>query len=207
MGFELAGTEYGGWMIDVDLIPRGSTIISAGIGEDISFDLFLIKERECKIIGIDPTPKSHVFIEEQKNLHNFDLIKKALHSNNDNLITLYKNKNKAHVSESVLPTHHAVYEFDSHFSMTVSLESLFESYPNVSLVKMDIEGSEYQVIKNLKIIPSSVKQFCVEFHHFCTDKTIKDTLDMIKILSRLGFEKYVEKPSTKEINELTFWRT
>jgi hypothetical protein len=39
MAIELLGTDYGGWLIDLDLIPRGSTIISAGVGEDISFDL------------------------------------------------------------------------------------------------------------------------------------------------------------------------
>ena len=208
MAFDLAGTLYGGWMIDVDLIPRGSTIISAGVGEDISFDLFLINEKNCKIIGIDPTPKSHLFIEHQKNLNNFDLIKKALHSYDDDVIKLYKNKNKDHVSESVLSTHHSVLDFDSYYTSTISLENLFESYKNISVIKMDIEGSEYDIIAGLKFIPDSVRQFCVEFHHFCTDKTLEDTKEMIKILSKLGFEKFVEKPSTKhkQLNELTFWR-
>ena len=41
--FSLVGTQYGGWCIDLDLIPEKSTIISAGVGEDISFDKELIK--------------------------------------------------------------------------------------------------------------------------------------------------------------------
>ena len=206
MAFELLGTTYGGWMIDLNLVPKGSTIISAGVGEDISFDLVMINEKNCKIVGIDPTPKSHLFIEKQKNLFNFDLIKKVLHSQHDDVVKLYKNKNREHVSESILPTHDAVLGFDSYYSDTVSLENLFEEYKDISIIKMDIEGSEYDVIANLKTIPKSVKQFCVEFHHFCTDKTVEDTKEMIESLSRLGFKNYVEKPSPKQLNELTFWR-
>ena len=31
--FELVGTQYGGWCVSLDLIPEGSTVISAGVGE------------------------------------------------------------------------------------------------------------------------------------------------------------------------------
>ena len=206
MAFELVGTNYGGWMVDANLISRGSTIISAGVGEDISFDLWLMKERGCKIVGIDPTPKSHSFIESQGNLGNFELIKMALHSSDNDIVTLYKNKRSDHVSESILVHHHAVNDFDSYFSETVSLNKLFDKYENISIVKMDIEGSEYDVIRSLEYVPSTVKQFCVEFHHFCTSKTIEDTKNMITILSNLGFKNFIEKPSTKQLNELTFWR-
>ena len=206
MAFNLIGTEYGGWMIDADVIPERSTIISAGVGEDISFDLFLMNEKKCKIVGIDPTPKSHSFIESQQDLKNFQLIKKALHSKNNDLIKLYKNKNPNHVSESILPTHASVLGFDSYFSETISLEKIFEDFENISIIKMDIEGSEYEVIESLKNIPESVRQFCIEFHHFCTNKTIEDTKSMIQIMNNLGFENYVEKPSNKPLNEITFWR-
>ena len=206
MSFDLVGTEYGGWMLNLELVPRHSTVISAGVGEDISFDLHLIKDRSCKVIGIDPTPKSHRFIENQKDLTNFELVKMALYSNNGDMIKIYKTKRNDYVSESILPDHQSVNNFDSYFSETISLNKIFEEYEEISVIKMDIEGSEYGVIQALKYIPDSVKQFCVEFHHFCTSKTIDDTKEMIKILVELGFNNYVEKPSTKQLNELTFWR-
>jgi|TARA_R110002020_G_scaffold72542_5_gene186647 FkbM family methyltransferase len=206
MAFKLIGTEYGGWMINTDIVPDKSTIISAGVGEDISFDLFLMNEKKCKVVGIDPTPKSHSFIESQHGLQNFQLIKKALHSNNDDLIKLYKNKNPNHVSESILPNHESVLGFDSYFSETINLQKVFEDFENISIVKMDIEGSEYEVVESLGSIPDSVRQFCIEFHHFCTNKTVEDTKKMIQIMNSLGFENYVEKPSNKPLNEITFWR-
>ena len=206
MAFRLVGTEYGGWMIDPDIVPEKSTIISAGVGEDISFDLAMIGNKNCKVIGVDPTPKSHKFIENHPGLDNFHLIKKALHSSSGDLIKLYKNKNPNHVSESILPNHESVLDFDSYYTETIELKEIFTDYDNISIVKMDIEGSEYDVIESLESIPNSVKQFCVEFHHFCTSKTIEDTKNMIAKMNSLGFDNYVEKPSHKELNEITFWR-
>ena len=51
MSFKLIGTQYGGWALNQELVPEGSCVISAGVGEDISFDLFLIKNKNCRIIG------------------------------------------------------------------------------------------------------------------------------------------------------------
>jgi FkbM family methyltransferase len=206
MNFKLIGTQYGGWALDTSLVPSNSTIISAGIGEDISFDLFLIKNRNCNIIGVDPTIKSHTFIKNQNGLTNFTLIKKALHSIDDDIITIYKNKIPNHVSESVLQSHMSAHKFDSYYAETINLDSLFNNHNNISVIKMDIEGSEYDVIECLSEIPDSVKQFCVEFHHFCTEKTIDDTNNAISKLNSLGFENFFEKPSDKKLSELTFWR-
>jgi len=203
---EYLGTEYGGWLVDLDLIPENSTVLSAGIGEDISFDLELITRKNCNIIGIDPTKKSHTFVESQLNLKNFSLIKKALDGESDTLVTMYENSNPMYVSESILPSHHSIKEFQSYIAETVSLNELFNMYDNISLIKMDIEGSEYNVIEALTRIPDSIKQICVEFHHFCTDYTIEHTQKMIKSLESFGFNKCLQnKPNSPyPYAELTF---
>ena len=202
------GTEYGGWLVDLSLIPERSTIISAGIGEDISFDLELIKKRRCNIIGVDPTPKSHLFIEKQNTLTNFLLVKKALDSESGKKIKMYKNSNPNHVSESILPSHFSVKESESYHAKTICLQDMFNKYDDVSLIKMDIEGSEYDVLNNLKDIPNSVKQMCIEFHHFCTNYHISDTHNIINLLNKLGFKKYYKNNvnSPHPLAELTFVR-
>tara|TARA_R100000008_G_scaffold1988_1_gene1643 strand:- start:5135 stop:5755 length:621 start_codon:yes stop_codon:yes gene_type:complete len=206
MNFHLVGTEYGGWLLNLDLVPHGSTIISAGVGEDISFDSFLIHHKGCKVVGVDPTPKSHRFIESHVGLENFMLVKKALTSKDNDAIALYKNKNNDHVSESILNSHDSILQSDSYYASTVTLPRLFEEHNNISVVKMDIEGAEYEVIETIQSIPDSVRQLCVEFHHFCTNKTIQDTVRCVEVLGSLGFENYLQKPSIKPLVELTFWR-
>jgi len=200
------GTEYGGWLVNLDLIPENSTIISAGVGEDISFDLQLINLKNCKIIGIDPTVKSHNFIQTHSPIPNFTLLKKALASTPEDVVRMFTNTNPNHVSESILQSHDSVNKLSYHLAETVTLDELYKQYNNISLIKMDIEGSEYSVLENIEFIPESVKQLCVEFHHFCTNKTIEDTKNCILKINNLGFKNFIEKPSTKELNEITFWR-
>tara|TARA_A100001515_G_scaffold144096_1_gene147115 strand:+ start:1942 stop:2562 length:621 start_codon:yes stop_codon:yes gene_type:complete len=206
MAIELLGTDYGGWLVNLDLIPRGSTIISAGVGEDISFDLELIERLSCNVVGIDPTPKSHKFIESQTNLHNFYLLKKALTHANDDIIRLFCNTNPDHVSESELPDHNSVSKYEHHLAETIDLPTLFKTYDNISVIKMDIEGSEYSVIENLKYIPESVRQICVEFHHFCSGKTIEDTIRCIELIKSFGFVEMYEKSKYKKLAEVTLTR-
>ena len=52
------GTRYGGWsLLDEDNL-NNSTIISAGLGEDASFDIEFASKYNAKIIIVDPTPRS-----------------------------------------------------------------------------------------------------------------------------------------------------
>jgi len=193
MELSYLGTDYGGWLVDLSLVPRGSTVVAAGVGEDISFDRALIEQKKCHIVGIDPTVKSHQFIEKQEQLLNFTLLKNALHTTDGELVTMYKNKNPHHVSESILPNHGSVMDYDYYYAATISLDTLFSQYDDISLIKMDIEGSEYDVLKGLTHVPASVKQLCIEFHHFCSSYTIDDTQTIIESIKKLGFEECYPK--------------
>ena len=53
------GSIYGGWTICTEAgLGSDSVIYSVGVGEDISFDLDLIKTFGCQILAFDPTPRS-----------------------------------------------------------------------------------------------------------------------------------------------------
>lgn len=52
------GSEYGGWsFVDEDYLYN-SIIISAGLGEDASFDIEFATKYNAKVIIIDPTPRA-----------------------------------------------------------------------------------------------------------------------------------------------------
>ena len=58
------GTEYGGWnLIDFQKL-NNTTIISAGCGEDISFDIEFLNTYGGKVILVDPTPRSIKHLEQ-----------------------------------------------------------------------------------------------------------------------------------------------
>ena len=170
------GTEYGGWQVDIDSIHDGDLIIDAGLGEDISFIERLSQIKKVKIVGVDPTIKSHLYV-ESKNMTNLSLLKKAIHKKGVEKITMFRNSNPNYVSESYLSDHSSVFS-SSYDIECVSFKELIETY-NPTLIKMDIEGGEYDVLSEC----IGVKQVCVEFHHHCIDsKSFKDTIDCINMM-------------------------
>ncbi len=199
--FERFGTHYGGWHIVPELITKGSTVISAGIGEDISFDRALISIKNCDIVGIDPTPKAAKYVEKCAG-RKFLFLDKALHSAFGHQVRMYKNSNPEHVSESVLKAHQSVKPDDFYNASTIDLETIQEAFENISLIKMDIEGAEYDVLLSLKSL--NVPQVCVEFHHFCTDYSIEDTKMCIKHMQQLGYTTILNNDQQRPLAEITF---
>lgn len=191
------GSNYGGWTIDIESINDGDTIIDAGLGEDITFDQELSKIKNIKIIGVDPTPKSHRFI-EGLNLPNLTLLKKVVEVNDGETIRMYKNTNPDWVSESTYAEHANVSNSDYHEIETISLKTLIEQH-NPSIVKLDIEGTEYDVLEQC----IGVKQVCVEFHHNqLKNKNTNDTLNLINLFKNNGYRVINSTPTNQEVTFL-----
>ena len=128
-GFKISffGTKYGGWSFVEDGSLENSIIISAGLGEDASFDIEFASKYNAKIIFVDPTPRAIDHYDQiidslgtpsSKNYsndgkqpieaydlskfkkENFTLVKKALWNKNEN-IKFYNPVNPNHVSHSI----------------------------------------------------------------------------------------------------------
>lgn len=71
------GTGYGGWWLpdDVALGPD-SLVVSAGVGEDISFDVALQSQTNCEILLVDPTPRAAQHVKEVREFYELDSAEK-----------------------------------------------------------------------------------------------------------------------------------
>lgn len=196
MNKKYLGSEYGGWVVDIDSIKDGDIIVCGGVGEDISFEEELLKIKNVLFVEIDPTIKSHLFI-EKKSIKELSLIKKAIESKDKKSVKIFKNKFQDYVSESVNKNH--IYTSDDFYeSDVISIEEIREKY-NPSLIKLDIEGSEYNVLLDCM----GIKQICVEFHHHCiSDKKIEDTLNIIDIFLKNGYKIIDNRKNYQEITLL-----
>jgi FkbM family methyltransferase len=123
------GTPYGGWYFSDKNLPNQMMVVSAGVGEDISFDIELMNNFQAKLFLIDPTPRAISYIQKIINnlgnektmsydessgyqpIESYDLsniklddlifIKKALYNKSQKTIKFYAPLNKKFVSHSI----------------------------------------------------------------------------------------------------------
>lgn len=180
------GTEYGGWPVIEKLMDSDCVVLSFGLGEDISFDLGVIDSFNCRVIGFDPTPKSVQWLAKQSLPEQFEFINVGL-AGETGTITFNAPENPEYASYS------ATHEFstsgtDNQKKIVLPVKDLNTlvselSLERIDVLKMDIEGSENEVIESLKDSAIRPIQILVEFHHrihgtgFARTKAALDTLE------------------------------
>lgn len=196
--FERLGTDYGGWWIETKDLNSESKIVSAGLGRDISFDLALIEQYGCRIVGLDPTPKATDYVAEKTATVPEFIFQQVAIARTDGVIHLSPPENSKNVSFQLSGEDKGV-AFPSKSLTTILSEY---SWDKIDLLKMDIEGAEFEVLQDLfeKNIP--VNQLCVEFHR---DHAIAQNIilkDFIAFVQNQGFRLVY-----KEYDNFTFLNT
>jgi FkbM family methyltransferase len=169
------------WTICPEGLNARSTVYSGGIGSDISFEHELVKKFGCEVVLCDPSPTGKKTMSLPENqlpqFHYFQL-------------GLAGRRGKLKLSPPDDP------QGDSWFASTGSsaqlevectdLSSLMKQggHEHIDLLKLDIEGCEYEVIDQILESRLPVKQICVEYHHgilpgIRRSQTIKSMLRLI----------------------------
>lgn len=179
------GSDYGGWWILENSINSESIVISAGLGEDITFDDELINLFDCHVYGFDPTPKSIDYINSLNIGEKFVFNAVAL-ATEDGVLSFNLPLNENYISGSLENVNCGnTIEVNS---TTISSLMRELKIDNIDILKIDIEGSEYKVLRQMleqKIFP---KQILVEFHHFLPSFKVSDTREVIRLLSASGYK-------------------
>jgi len=186
--YTVFGSTYGGWPIINGELDSTTTILSIGLGEDISFDLAVIKEFDCSVAGFDPTPKSLAWLQQQSLPTTFTFYPVGIASK-DGIAEFYAPKNPEHVSFSSTPTLGKEGQIPVRAEV-MRLETLLKKFdlPIPDVLKMDIEGFEYDVIVDILKGEIRPKQMLIEFHHnIYSDYGKTHTQDAVKMLHDAGY--------------------
>ena len=197
-GYERLGTKYGGWWVDKTLlVNKNPLLIDCGLGKDISFPIDFLKKFNAYVVGIDPDPISVNFCEEIKP-KNMEIHRKAFWKKSGVAMKFHlaraidKLPKGADGSGSIISSHDYV---DGGVELKVYTTSLSEiltllNRSTCDVLKLDIEGAEYEVISDL--INSGqidvINQLLVEFHDGVTHFTINDTNKIVEDLKLASFE-------------------
>lgn len=163
---EKLGTEYGGWVVPVDRINADTVCYCGGVGEDISFDLALIERFGCDVFAFDPTPRAITFVEKIAPPAKFQFHPWGLWDEETNL-KFFEPADPAHVSHSVVNLQGTDRYFEA-ACKPISRIAEELGHTKIGLIKIDIEGAEFAVLRDIighSIIPDVM---CVEFDQPCS---------------------------------------
>jgi FkbM family methyltransferase len=178
IGLTCVGNDYGGALVALGPLGPGSICYSVGIGEDLSFDLELLKRTPCEIYAFDPTPRSVDFVRAhgppEDRFHFFPYALSVLDGPQD----FYVPRHPAHVSHSLTDQQR------SGKAITVegrTLNSIMTDLGHewIDLLKLDIEGAEYPVLEALADTALPCDVLAVEFHA-ASRRRVRRTIGLLR---------------------------
>jgi FkbM family methyltransferase len=173
------GSDWGGWTVPDDLIDESWTCYCVGAGSDVSFDLALIERYGARVRCIDPF---HVFLEQAERQADGDpriTFHEAALATQDGPLRMYGAEDAA--SGALSATN--LYRTERVVTKPGrSLPSLMAELGDerVDLLKLDIEGSEYDILPALDLPSLGVRTLCVELHHSRPVREARKQLDALR---------------------------
>ncbi|HEY5382351.1 MAG TPA: FkbM family methyltransferase [Acidobacteriaceae bacterium] len=151
------GDEGSGWVIDTRLKPE--ICYCAGVGKGISFEVGLAKIASKPVLVFDPSPTATPTI-ARTDLSNIEFFPIGLAAN-DGIVEFSVPQDADEGSFSV-----AREGLDRVSFECWSLQTIMNKRGDraIDLLKMDIEGFEYDIVDQVLTQKIPVHQLCVEFH-------------------------------------------
>jgi FkbM family methyltransferase len=169
--------------------------IDVGCGFEVELSCFLMDNYGLKCFCVDPTKKHEPKILEKvaKYEGKLEYLQNALCSEN---CEIEFNETLDNESGSLLTDHVNIVNdrINTYFVQGINLDTLIQKtgQKEVALLKIDIEGAEYELFKNIKESElKKSKQLFIEFHHVSVQRyKKKDTLEIVNKIKKIGFEAY-----------------
>jgi FkbM family methyltransferase len=205
------GSPECGWTVPASALKLGGTAVCVGAGEDISFDVELNK-KGFNVFTVDPTPRAgeHVakVIEHARggthsginnstanryDLMGFDMSRfKFLDVglwDEKSTKKFFAPKNKEHVSHSITNLQRTTDFFEAKCD---TLKAVCEAnkIERIDLLKMDVEGAEYTILRNIVAMGPLPKVLCVEFDEIRSPvdgKLMERIFAIIEMLTKAGY--------------------
>ncbi len=181
------GTTYGGGYAALAWLNADSIVYSVGVGEEISFDEDLSRLIQCRIFGIDPTPRAENYIKHHLELPpKYQFVSVGL-GVSSGIQRFYYPANREHVSMSLVHDSGTGYIDCQFLSLSDLMQQLEHDY--VNLLKIDIEGAEYGLVQQWldEGEPLPIGQIWIEFHPERADSLLSHSLELVSRLGQIGF--------------------
>jgi len=151
--------QEAGWHILPSLVGPDSVVVCGGAGNDISFELELLSMASCKLVLLDPSPTGRRTVNAVKPPSGLIFEESAL-TDRTGVVSLAKplvaEEGSWRISEDGEGTKMS--------STTLQEVMMRHAARKIDLLKIDIEGFEYCVLRDMIARSIQVTQICVEIH-------------------------------------------
>jgi FkbM family methyltransferase len=154
-------------------------------GSNIGLSILYFKQLYplAKIIAFEPDQNNFELLKlntQKNNLTNIELNQSAVWITNGHISFEAKESEASHISEN-----------DSHHKVeSIRLNDLLNNYKEIDFLKIDIEGAEFHVIKDIESNLQKVGNLFLEYHGK-VDETYKLN-EILNLLNRCGFNVYIK---------------
>ncbi|MEC7860007.1 MAG: FkbM family methyltransferase [Pseudomonadota bacterium] len=192
----------GEWEFCPQYINQHSVIYSLGVGDSIEFDLGIIKHHGCQVHAFDPTPYAVEWISDQNTPSELQFHPWAV-SGKDGSLRMTQRTNKKGQKSEVMWTEvlsGSIAE-DAIEVPVYSIPSIMRKLDHsfISLMKIDVEGTEYEIIDDILNNGVLPKQILIEFHHRFSSKSKKMTQNSLKSLRKFGYRIFSISATGREV--------
>ena len=195
------------WAVDLSAFDEHPVVYSFGISDDIEFEVALLSVIPSNIHVFDPTPTTEEYLStvspDLRNRLIYDPVALGAKSGKSSYLGEFDAAGKLVYLYSSRPTKmlaegNTVKDVEIEFR---SLEKLMEQngHKSLALLKIDIEGHEYDVLESLLKSGLDVKQLAVEFHYRFAGHGLLETRSLLRRLCKeMGYEIRFVSPWCEE---------
>ena len=195
----------GGWWFAPEELGQNSIVYSLGVGEDIDFDLSIIDRYQVELHAFDPTPSSIDMLKAADLPQEFRFYPWAITAE-DGTLKFYprvrKDGSKSAVMFTMIAEDGSVDDVIEVPAFCLSSVTNKLGHDRIDLLKMDIEGAEYEVVEGLLASHIKPRQLLVEFHHRFAAIGLKKTADMVTRLRDAGYKIFAVSETGREVSFL-----
>ena len=175
---EWIGSAYGSWPLPRGVLDADSVCYLAGLGEDASFDLVLIERFGCDVHAFDPVPEAVAYgtevaaTEPRFHFHPYGLWSE------DATLVFHDNPQEGFVSRSATDMHGTGKGQQLAVRDLAALPAEL-GHDHIDLLKLSVEGSEYELLDVVIGAPFEVGVILVEFAQPAPLKVVGGQVDRL----------------------------
>lgn len=192
------GSAYGGWIVAIDPLRRVNSpvVLSFGLGDDISFDEAICRNFGAIVYGFDPTPSSLDCLKRKGIPSNMQIMPIGISSfDGDQEFCLPDGELRGNFSSKATngrTTTCRVMRYDTLLEML--------NIQHIDILKLDVEGAEYEVIPQIMSSRLLPRQLLVEFHHRLHGIHVRETRKVVELIKQAGFSLFAVSPAGQELS-------